>query len=128
MRGGVRWFRGRGEWRVLRPSRIDRNAGGRPPLVGRNVKMRSHFFHPRFVAGILFGVVLCAGGVHGQAAAPTTPEDREDASATTRKIPLWDGEVPGALGDADEDKPTITIYQPSEEHDAAPAVIVIPGG
>src|ERR1700678_1893035 len=134
MRGGVRWFRERGEWRLLRVPRIDRNAVGRHPLVGRTVKMRSHMVYRRFIAAVLFGMILCAGGARGQAAittAPgptTTPDDHQDASAATKTIALWDGKAPGALGDAEEDKPTITIYQPWSDHEPAPAVIVIPGG
>lgn len=96
--------------------------------------MRSHMVYRRFIAAVLFGMILCAGGARGQAAittapAPTTtPDDHQDASAATKTIALWDGKAPGALGDAEEDKPTITIYQPWSDHEPAPAVIVIPGG
>jgi acetyl esterase/lipase len=100
--------------------------------------MRSQIIHLRWLAAILLGLVLCASGARAQtgeaaaskiSAAPTpTADDHQDASATPLSIPLWDGKVPGALGDAAEDKPTITVYQPSGDHDALPAVIVIPGG
>lgn len=52
----------------------------------------------------------------------------QDPSAETRTFPLWEGKAPGALGDAEEDRPTITLYAPSEGYDAAPAVLVFPGG
>ena len=29
-------------------------------------------------------------------------------------LPLWQGRAPGALGDAPEDAPTLTIYMPPE--------------
>jgi acetyl esterase/lipase len=41
---------------------------------------------------------------------------------------LWPGKAPGALGDTEEDSPTITLYSPWSEHDPATAVIVFPGG
>lgn len=96
--------------------------------------MRSRSAHLRSVAAILLGLILCAGGARGQAAATTapapapTPDDHQDASAATKTIPLWEGKAPGALGDADEDKPTLTVYQPWSEHEPVSAVIVIPGG
>jgi acetyl esterase/lipase len=43
-------------------------------------------------------------------------------------MPLWDGRAPGALGDAEADRPTITQYSASSEHPAVAAVIVFPGG
>lgn len=42
-------------------------------------------------------------------------------------IPLWDSRAPGALGDEDIDKPTLTIYLPGSAT-VMPAVIVAPGG
>lgn len=43
-----------------------------------------------------------------------------------RTVPLWTGQTPGALGDEDRDKPTLTIYVPREP--AGTGVIVCPGG
>jgi len=40
---------------------------------------------------------------------------------------LWDGRAPGALGDAEADRPTITQYSASTEHSAVAAVMVFPG-
>jgi acetyl esterase/lipase len=107
---------------------------GRHPLVGRNRKMLSHCVYLRFTAAILFSVILFGGGARAQApatpgAAPAAnPDDHQDASAATKTFALWEGKALGALGDADEDKPTITLYQPWSEYEPAPAVIVIPGG
>jgi acetyl esterase/lipase len=52
----------------------------------------------------------------------------EDASTETKLIRLWDGAAPGALGDAEEDKPTLTLYAPFMAKTPTAAVIVIPGG
>src|SRR6202049_3417362 len=43
-----------------------------------------------------------------------------------RTVPLWPSHAPGALGDEDRDKPTLTIYVPREP--SGTAVIVCPGG
>jgi len=53
---------------------------------------------------------------------------REDTSAEPRVMRLWQGAAPGAQGDAEEDRPTLTLYAVSEEKELRPAVIVIPGG
>ena len=42
-------------------------------------------------------------------------------------IPLWTGEVPGALGTEDKDRPTLTPYLPGTNATGA-AVVVCPGG
>jgi acetyl esterase/lipase len=43
-------------------------------------------------------------------------------------FPLWQGRAPGALGTADEDIPTLTIYMPPSTTGPMTAVIVAPGG
>src|SRR5262245_60086088 len=43
-------------------------------------------------------------------------------------IPLWPGKAPGALGEADEDIPTLTIYMPANTAGPMTAVVVAPGG
>jgi len=43
-------------------------------------------------------------------------------------IRLWEGKAPGALGDAPEDVPTLTIYMPPNTTGPMTAVIVAPGG
>jgi acetyl esterase/lipase len=53
---------------------------------------------------------------------------REDSSAEPQVMRLWQGTAPGAQGDAEEDRPTLTLYAVSEEKELRPAVIVIPGG
>jgi acetyl esterase/lipase len=95
--------------------------------------MRSHFVYLRSIVAIaLMMMALVGRAAHAQTAAAPAPaptaDDHQDASATPVTITLWNGKAPGALGDATEDKPTLTVYQPSGDHDAVPAVIVIPGG
>ena len=43
-------------------------------------------------------------------------------------IPLWQGRAPGALGEAPEDIPTLTIYMPPNTTGPMTAVVVAPGG
>ena len=43
-------------------------------------------------------------------------------------IPLWPAGAPGALGDKDDDKPTLTAFLPSPEKATGAAVVVCPGG
>ncbi len=43
-------------------------------------------------------------------------------------IPLWQGKAPGAAGDEDIDKPTLTIYMPPNTTGPLTAVIIAPGG
>lgn len=52
----------------------------------------------------------------------------DDPSAKARIMSLWEGKAPGALGEGDEDKPTLTFYPPSQSHKPGTAVIVMPGG
>jgi acetyl esterase/lipase len=41
---------------------------------------------------------------------------------------LWSGDAPGATGQADGDKPTLTIYLPPAEKATGAAVVICPGG
>src|SRR5579884_2887744 len=43
-------------------------------------------------------------------------------------MPLWSGQAPGALGTADTDIPTITVFLPRNTPPGTTAVIVCPGG
>ena len=45
-----------------------------------------------------------------------------------RTFPLWEHGAPGAVGDRDEDKPTLTYYSPILPSDTRTAIIVAPGG
>ena len=43
-------------------------------------------------------------------------------------MPLWSSAAPGALGDADADIPTITVFMPRETAGPLAAVVIAPGG
>ncbi len=79
------------------------------------------------VATSMSGVAgLAQAGVvqqRGSAAAQQT------ASAANVPAPmlLWPGGAPGALGDADEDKPSLTVYLPAA-NPTRTAVVIAPGG
>src|SRR5438309_3292977 len=59
---------------------------------------------------------------------PLAAQEHQDPSAEPRTMPLWDDKAPGALGDADSDRPTITLYAASTGDGPTAAVIVFPGG
>lgn len=58
----------------------------------------------------------------GQNAAP-----RPNLNPEPETISLWEGQAPGALGDTDADRPTLTFYRPAREPNGT-AVIIAPGG
>jgi acetyl esterase/lipase len=43
-------------------------------------------------------------------------------------IPLWPAGAPGALGEKDDDKPTLTAFLPAPEKATGAAVVICPGG
>ncbi|MDP4186935.1 MAG: alpha/beta hydrolase [Bacteroidota bacterium] len=43
-------------------------------------------------------------------------------------IPLWSNSAPGALGDKDEDKPTLTLFPAPKDINTGTAVVICPGG
>lgn len=48
--------------------------------------------------------------------------------AEPRSFPLWEHNVPGALGSREEDNPTLTLYPSVNPRSSGTAVIVAPGG
>lgn len=66
-----------------------------------------------FVSAIIF--LGAAAGVHAQSAAPQT-------------VFLWPDGAPGAMGNEDVDKPSLTIYPTSGAEKVPTAVIICPGG
>src|SRR5262245_9954960 len=71
---------------------------------------------------------LIASGI-ASAQAPTAPAQpaRNAMNMTPQEIPLWEGGAPGALGDTDADKPTLTIYRAARVANGT-GVVVAPGG
>jgi acetyl esterase/lipase len=47
---------------------------------------------------------------------------------TPETIPLWENRAPGALGDADADRPTLTVFRAATRPNGVTCVIVAPGG
>jgi acetyl esterase/lipase len=43
-------------------------------------------------------------------------------------VPLWPDKAPGALGDTDQDKPTLTPYLPPSDKATGAAMVICPGG
>jgi acetyl esterase/lipase len=71
-------------------------------------------------------VILAVGGLATQS---VSPQQQSSAPAPNQQIVrLWPEAAPGALGDRDEDTPTITVYLPSNTPGPVAAVIVAPGG
>ncbi|MGC1659400.1 MAG: alpha/beta hydrolase [Candidatus Acidiferrales bacterium] len=77
-------------------------------------------------ASLLFLALPLAPPNSAKAVAPQS--SLEDPTAQLQTIPLWTGRAPGALGDADSDHPTLTLYPPASNHPPTAAVIVLPGG
>ncbi len=84
--------------------------------------------------------LFCAGTAFcAQAQTPSTPSPPPQAAASRgqpsldpalgiRTVELWPGGAPGALGTAEADIPTLTVFPPRPEHRNGTAVIVAPGG
>jgi len=49
-------------------------------------------------------------------------------AAPLAPIPLWPGAAPGALGDTDDDKPTLTAFLPEPDKATGAAIVICPGG
>lgn len=43
-------------------------------------------------------------------------------------LPLWPAGAPGALGEQDQDKPSLTVYLPDKERATGAAMVICPGG
>jgi acetyl esterase/lipase len=78
-----------------------------------------HIF-PR--TGLLLGVALLAAG------SPALAQRAGPIVQDPLTIPLWSERAPGALGDTDDDKPTLTIYMPANTAGPMTAVVIAPGG
>jgi len=76
-----------------------------------------------WVACGLVMTVLGVGVVRGQEVVGTAP-----APAGKPVVLLWPAGAPGALGDADEDKPTLTVFLPAGVNATETGVVVAPGG
>ena len=57
-----------------------------------------------------------------------TPQHKLNFTAEPQTFPLWEHGAPGALGTADEDTPTITVYPPLDATRSGTAILIAPGG
>jgi acetyl esterase/lipase len=78
-------------------------------------------------SGVVCAVVLAMSGVMGFGQAPAVPQAGAAAANGPAPMPLWAKGAPGAVGDADDDKPTITAYIPAT-NPTKTAVVIAPGG
>src|SRR5687767_5941464 len=53
---------------------------------------------------------------------------RPAISQPREPFPLWPGQAPGALGDGENDRPTLTPFLPEKGKATGAAMIVCPGG
>lgn len=59
---------------------------------------------------------------------PCATAGANNAFLGVQTIRLWPGDAPEAKGTACEDTPTLTIFDPQQDHENGSAVIVLPGG
>jgi acetyl esterase/lipase len=71
------------------------------------------------VGGSMLAVLLGVGTMQGQQAPDV---------AAGKTLLLWPAGAPGARGDADVDKPTLTVYLPAGANATKTGVVVAPGG
>jgi len=84
-------------------------------------------------AVICLSMMVAASGARGQEVTlrvgKAAAEARhEDPTAEVKTFRLWEGRAPGALGDAEDDVPTLTMYAAYDVKAPVGAVIVMPGG
>jgi len=83
--------------------------------------------HTHRVATLL-AVALAAASWMPAAAAQRGPAAPQPAlNNAPQEIPLWEGPAPGALGNEDADRPTVTIYRAARGASST-GVVVAPGG
>jgi acetyl esterase/lipase len=75
------------------------------------------------VGGVGFGQVAAAPAV----IAPSTVSAVSQGGAGKTML-LWPGGAPGALGDADDDQPSLTVFLPVKPNATKTGVVVAPGG
>jgi acetyl esterase/lipase len=85
--------------------------------------MKSMILVPLVLA--IFTLAAAAGAP--QNAAPPRAAQPAALSTSPQEILLWENGAPGALGQADTDKPTITVYR-APRGSVGTAIIVAPGG
>ncbi len=75
---------------------------------------------------LLAGAPLALAHAHSEIQAEAVDPTHE-AAAASKPVPLWTGRAPGALGDAPEDIPTLTVFLPAS-NPTHTGVVIAPGG
>lgn len=81
-------------------------------------------------SGLLIACVFATSGLIALGQPPSVPQPQTPvAAASNAATPmlLWPSGAPGAQGDADDDKPTLTAYLPAS-NPTRTAVVIAPGG
>ena len=77
--------------------------------------------------GFLIAWVVAMSGAMGLAQAPAAQQAAAPAANGPAPMLLWANGAPGAVGDADDDKPSLTAYIPAS-NPTKTAVVIAPGG
>jgi acetyl esterase/lipase len=85
-----------------------------------------------FFGGVVVAVAVCGVGLGQAGPAPVSPLP-STASAVSqggagKTMLLWPAGAPGALGDEDVDKPSLTVFLPVAANATKTGVVVAPGG
>jgi acetyl esterase/lipase len=78
-------------------------------------------------ATFAFALMMTAVGFAQTKGGPPRANPGANPNAEPETIPLWEHGAPGALGDADTDKPTLTIFRTTLRQNGT-SVIIAPGG
>jgi acetyl esterase/lipase len=89
-----------------------------------------------FLGGLAVAVLVCgvgSGQVAATAAPPSTTAIASAASSVSqggsgKTMLLWPAGAPGAQGDEDVDKPSLTVFLPVAPNPTKTGVVVAPGG
>ena len=80
----------------------------------------------RFSAFLLVGLVACLAAQAQKQPCATAGSNNDFLGIQT--VRLWPGDAPQAKGNACEDTPTLTIFEPQHGHGNGSAVVIFPGG
>jgi acetyl esterase/lipase len=80
----------------------------------------------RFSAFLLVGLVACLAAQAQKQPCATAGSNNDFLGIQT--VRLWPGDAPQAKGNACEDTPTLTIFEPQRGHANGSAVVIFPGG
>lgn len=100
-------------------------------MIPKSEPRGPHHVNPyvlRAPGALLTAALLSLGASGAQPADGPPPRKAFLPSMEVATFPLWDGGAPGALGVADGDVPTLTVFQPAYQEGNGTAVVIAPGG